>query len=856
MAIEQEIVDWGKTRLWWQQEVLGRLAAGKPVDQTYLSSLVDDLTSNVSRTVTPLSVGDLPAGQAQGKPVALEAIRDLQGVNALLPGQALTFAPSGLTVIYGHNASGKSGYARLIKLLAGARHNEMILPDVFAQGGSSSQSASVSFSHDGASEFIAWPGAASTLQAIHFYDEACGNAYLGGDSELTYRPSALVLLDDLIVACDALREILDQRLRKNSEAKGALPQPPEGTPAQTFVEQLSATTSQPQIDEAVMVPDNAADQLASLLQEEGRLRASDPQKERLRLESLATHVQSLSKHVKSIDLVLNDTAVEKAFDEQSKARNLRAAAAIASSTTFDIEPIPGVGAQTWRALWEAAKTYSITEAYCDHEFPATHADARCVLCQQQLSSEASNRLQRFDAFMKDTTEQDAQRAETLLQQLIASRRALNISPSSATTSLVEMRGLDEKMTEAVSEWLRTAEERRKGLVEKLVASQDDTAVPPLGAVPSQRLAEIGSTLQTHAASIDATVFKTQLGDVTARRKNLQGRLALEQNRSKLTVEIRRLAERSGLEKAKQATDTAAITRRSADLTRSHVTTIVRDRFTRESEQLRLERITLNDAGGKKGKLRHRPALLGATGGESVEKVFSEGEQTALGLAGYFTEAYFDSSKSGMVLDDPVTSLDHVRRAVVANRLAKFGKERQVVVFTHDATFVGDLRKAADEESIAFTERCIQRRGDGTPGMCTDEHPWKVKDVGARLTQMEQNLAEIKRERPAWTQEQYEDACAAWGGKLSELWERVLSLEVDVVVDRATLEVRPKMFKVLAKITEHDNKEFQQSYGRSSLWARRHDKNPAVNYVAPEPDDMESELRLVKAWTARVKTYKK
>jgi wobble nucleotide-excising tRNase len=36
----------------------------------------------------------------------------------------------------------------------------------------------------------------------------------------------------------------------------------------------------------------------------------------------------------------------------------------------------------------------------------------------------------------------------------------------------------------------------------------------------------------------------------------------------------------------------------------------------------------------------------------VAQVLSEGEQTALGLAGYFTEAHFDDSKSALVLDDP------------------------------------------------------------------------------------------------------------------------------------------------------------------------------------------------------------
>jgi hypothetical protein len=41
-----------------------------------------------------------------------------------------------------------------------------------------------------------------------------------------------------------------------------------------------------------------------------------------------------------------------------------------------------------------------------------------------------------------------------------------------------------------------------------------------------------------------------------------------------------------------------------------------------------------------------------------------------------------------------------------------------------------------------------------------------------------------------------------------------------------------------------------------LWARRHDKSAAVNYVAPKTDQLEAELSLVRAWFQRVKTYRK
>ena len=63
-----------------------------------------------------------------------------------------------------------------------------------------------------------------------------------------------------------------------------------------------------------------------------------------------------------------------------------------------------------------------------------------------------------------------------------------------------------------------------------------------------------------------------------------------------------------------------------------------------------------------------------------------------------------------------------------------------------------------------------------------------------------------------------------------------------------------MVKLLARFTEDDEREFQASYGRVSQWAKRHDKATKVNYVAPEVDDLATELDLVEGWFKRVKKY--
>jgi hypothetical protein len=417
-----------------------------------------------------------------------------------------------------------------------------------------------------------------------------------------------------------------------------------------------------------------------------------------------------------------------------------------------------------------------------------------------------------------------------------------------------IRAADTTLADAIDAWTGNATAQAPTTIQWLDGDTDD---PPaaVSAGPAGILKERAQQSRDQAAGVDATTFAGQLRSTSQRVSALQGLIALGASEDAITKEVRRLQQRAQIETAKRAADTGAITRKSSNLTRDHVTREVCDQFTRESERLRLRRITLDDTSGVKGRLLHRPALHGAARTAAVTKVLSEGEQTALGLSGFLTEVMFDATKSAVVLDDPVTSLDHGRRSLVAARLVELAADRQVVVFTHEVTFVGDLVRHAKEAKVSVTERWVQRNGD-LLGICADKHPWKAKDVSARIGELEVDLAAINRDKSTWDQEQYEDRSAAWAGKLSESWERAINLEiVNEVVDRGTSQVRPLKFRILAAITEDDDDDFQTGYGRCSEWARRHDKDPGVNFVAPEPADMEAELQRFRTWFKRIKGYR-
>ena len=381
----------------------------------------------------------------------------------------------------------------------------------------------------------------------------------------------------------------------------------------------------------------------------------------------------------------------------------------------------------------------------------------------------------------------------------------------------------------------------------------------LAAVPSSDvetlLRERAKELRTRASLVDSTAFTRRSGEVSTQLDRLLDSQLMSQGRARVHSKLTTLKGADLVRRAIRETNTGSITAKSTQITRQYVTTLVKQQFAAEVENFRLNRLTLEDSGGRKGNLMHRPSFESATQSPRIEAVLSEGEQTALGLAGFFVDAHFDSSNSAIVLDDPISSLDHINRGRVAKRLAKFARDRQVVVFTHDASFVIDLSRAADELGVRLAPRSVERRGDEISGISSESHPWKVRDVGSRFNELKQSLVRINNNSAVWSSDKTEAEISEWAGKLSETWERIIRLEVvGRVVDQSDMEVRPSMFRILACISDQDNQQFQSSYRRVSAWARRHDKAPQRDFVAPASDELAAELELVNDWWRRIRRY--
>ena len=397
----REILEWSRDRPDWLRDALRRLMVGGELSDQDIDEL-EAICLGIEGEASPLTDEHIAPQRLAGKPVAITGLRDLVGVNALPRGQSLTFAANGLTIVYGDNGSGKSGFVRVLKSACRSRDDKTsILRDVNAAD-DVPQSGHIDYQVAGKAGTYEWyPGQEDheDLPAVSIFDSRSANTHVQKTNNVAYVPFAMGLLDRLGRGCDMLRARVTARidaLAAQTPVAIKSPSLSKDTAAGAFLHGLSVKSSPAELDLLINLSDEEKRRLSSL---DGDL-AQNPAKAAEKLKARGARLDSLLDALNR----LVGSAGSKKFVElrqlETDAKAASAAARRASERLFKEAPLPGIGSDAWRFLWEAARTYSDEVAYPDRIFPAPVEDERCVLCQQPLEDDALGRQRAFETFVK------------------------------------------------------------------------------------------------------------------------------------------------------------------------------------------------------------------------------------------------------------------------------------------------------------------------------------------------------------------------------------------------------------------------------------------------------------------------
>ncbi len=198
-----DILKWSADIPAWQRDALRRLCSQTKLEAADITALV-----SICKAVEqgdPLDAAHVRDPVASHAVVTLGALHGLSHVNALAPGERLSFGKTGLTVIYGDNGAGKSGYARVLKQLCRARSQkgDGILPNIYAAT-SGTPAASIDFFIGAQKRSAAWTQgspADAMLSAVSVFDSRTANVHVENTNDLAYTPLPLRILAGLAQAC-------------------------------------------------------------------------------------------------------------------------------------------------------------------------------------------------------------------------------------------------------------------------------------------------------------------------------------------------------------------------------------------------------------------------------------------------------------------------------------------------------------------------------------------------------------------------------------------------------------------------------------------------------------------------------
>lgn len=128
---------------------------------------------------------------------------------SLSPRQPLNFSNGNLTVIYGHNGSGKSSYTRILKKPSGKPRAVHLKPNVF-QAAPAEQKYKITFQLGDQSTTTEWyanDAPIDAIRAVDIFDSDEANHYLTKKSA-TYTPSVVAMFESLATACDQIKGLL------------------------------------------------------------------------------------------------------------------------------------------------------------------------------------------------------------------------------------------------------------------------------------------------------------------------------------------------------------------------------------------------------------------------------------------------------------------------------------------------------------------------------------------------------------------------------------------------------------------------------------------------------------------------
>lgn len=781
-----------------------------------------------------------------------------------------------MTVIFGHNGSGKSGYARILKNLC---RSHGVVPSI--RGDATSGNADNSWQVDLA--YAMQPiGEAETIKTLHwkkddeskaesdseylpltriaFFDCDVENIYVDKAREVFYSPFELQLYSELVTLSREINEQIKERIKTIKGQLPILPDITQGTKSHSIISQLKAGQLTDQIEKDIesicVLTDEETKELSRLKNK----RENTPEQQRKSAESAEKIADLLASNIEKLSA---DNLKQLSLHYQNYQEQREQAKAGINNLAKEMPIKKGIGSEPWYEMFKAARTFAGNIYDNTMESPIASGN-HCVLCHQDLHDDARKRLKQFDDFMNGELQKRADAAENEYVKSkndILSLPALpheefeqNLRPyasiSDNNRQQVECIVKDAKALYSRFNNIKASIEENSFDALQMVINTElniKSDMPLLKQQIANEITRLTNSEKTDKASLSEEE-QGKLSELESKKKCAEDKMHIEKY-----VELQKNIEL--LEKCKP--NTRQITDQSTHREEILLSDKLQSNYENEIKKLNLEYLNVSiKKKGSQGQVMSTFEIDNLQQGCKKSDILSEGEQRALALAGFLMEANETDAGHAIIFDDPVSSLDWNRKWRIARRLAEEAQKRQIIIFTHDFAFACQLKRCVKDnnggvEQGHFEQLWIAQnsnaRGELEFGIIGENATaWVSKSVSRRLSEIENKINAQKS-----NQSQSDDILHQIAVQLRQTWERAIEeIAFNGTIERFSPEVKTqRLRKVYFNHAEHYDDLHQEM---SLLSQITHDGPRFGGNISLTLSDLEKSWNVLNKWVNTLK----
>ncbi|HHF2889257.1 TPA: AAA family ATPase [Vibrio diabolicus] len=858
MSIES-VVSWAnrlKKNLWWRHAI--RLVAEKgSLDRNDLQLLfsvakmehaLEAKDDSYADYIAPL---DLTGFGEEKQAVNLKSIGKVNHVSALVSDALLEFGTEGLTAVYGDNGSGKSSYAKILKNACLTRGNTpRILSNIY-EDKIGDPTAEISVIIDKNQHNINWTQTAATredLKSIRIFDNTSAAHYISGEDTIEYKPAGMKLLSHLMYACEFVRTNGDNEKKLYTTAN-PLPTFRPNTKVLAFISTLSDKTKIEDVDSMCLTKEQE-ESIPVHQAELAKLKTSTPEQIRKIYSDRCKGLQPLLDHLVKLKSKLGQERfdqIKSAFDDY---KTKQSAAELARTQAVDGHELAGICSPEWTEMWKHVKAFVLTHN-AGVAFPPVEG-APCPTCLQPIMGEAAKKLQSFNNYLQDQTQLEANKAKSTFDSYIANLKLLTFDLKPYEFALGMIGDYNAEYAEKIIEMNSKLETLCANLIK---VDPDFTPIKVEFNAVDWISGQVESWKKKEAEIATNEGLATQIAALTLLIQELEDKKLFTSSKQNILDEISRHKMLILYKNLASSCQSTQITTQTTTIAKSGAIGSLKKVFNEELRKLRFKSFNVGtETRGSQGKQLLKLSLTGKK--NDIADVASEGEQKCVALAGFLAELTVDDRKSAIIFDDPINSLDHKWRRMFAKRIAEEALHRQVIVFTHDMSFLIMLKEATGKAKSAYNAISIARRGRFA-GYPKSELPWELKSTGDRIKQINKGMDNLRALEKNGDIDAYEEKAKISYNLMRETWERLVEEWLFVkVVERFGRSVKTQsLHDVVYKggITEADYEAIEAGMSKCSTFMYGHDEAVDLNEGVPDFAELEEDLNKLRTYFDSLKS---